>query len=348
MVIRVMSSRQLSATSANFYLIALALSDSCVLVFNFMIGVLRGMNPNTTNAMFQNNEWLCLIHSVVVELFNLLSVWIIVCFTVERFTAVFAPLKTSKLYTIRGAKVTVTILCLFILLIALHKFFVTGFEGDSVFGYKACKTSRHGVTGLIYVYVAINTWFPAVIIIMFNLLITVQIHNKFLRHQEIPSREVRITRTLMKVSAVYIILLLPLGITQTVELWWNNSHNISELEPYVSKLPAYIHAKKISLILKQIRSICFFFYQLNFGINIFIYLLNSSKFTKVFKQLFPCVFSHRLGRNPTPNLGPVSSAQSIKSTRTSKTPRYRSSDESESLPPVQLISREPKRTCGVK
>jgi hypothetical protein len=67
----------------NMYLSALAIYDCLALTMNFMIGVLRGQNKNV-NKTFQDYEDLCKFHGVIVEVFNLLSIWIIVSFTIER------------------------------------------------------------------------------------------------------------------------------------------------------------------------------------------------------------------------------------------------------------------------
>jgi hypothetical protein len=61
------------------YLSALAIYDCLALTMNFMIGVLRGQNKNV-NKTFQDYEDLCKFHGVIVEVFNLLSIWIIVSF----------------------------------------------------------------------------------------------------------------------------------------------------------------------------------------------------------------------------------------------------------------------------
>ena len=274
--------------TTNMYLFALALYDSCVLIFNFMIGVLRGQNTDV-NKTFQENEWLCLIHSVVVELFNLQSVWMIVCFTIERYIAVRFPLKVSQLCSVKRTKMAIGLVSTTILIISIHKIFISGFEGDSVFGYKACWTNRKKYREVMYFYVAFNTWLPAVIITILNLLILsiirqsmkvrqrMSVKSQRQKRANIIKREIHITRTLLFTSIAYVVLLLPLGTIQTTELWMKSAHQVSPSSSSVEQ-ESYISYTKIFWLLKWIRCLSFFLYQFNFSINFFIYLATNLRF----------------------------------------------------------------------
>lgn len=300
----VLVSPRMQRQTTNTYLAVLAVYDGCVLVFNFMIGVLRGQNQEPINKAFQENEWLCLLHSVVVELFNLLSVWMIVCFTVERCIAVFLPLKASTLITKKKTKGTVFGITLFLLAFSLHKLFVSGFEGDSVFGYKACKTNRKTYPEAIFFYVAFNTALPTTLIIVLNSMIIYKVNqSQRLRKtmtrygaktnkgekkttERQAKRDSKVTKTLLVISSAYIILVLPLGITQMVELYWNNARKELPSADDPQQQMLYIVFMKRKHLLKWIRAFLFFFYQLNFAINFFLYILSTAKFRSELRSMF--------------------------------------------------------------
>ena len=299
----VLISPRMQRQTTNTYLAALAVFDACVLVFNFMVGVLRGQNQDPINKAFQDNEWLCLLHSVVVELFNLLSVWMIVCFTVERCIAVYLPLKASTLISKKKTRGTVIGITVFLLAFSLHKLFVSGFEGDSVFGYKACITNRKKYPEAIFFYVAFNTALPTIAIIVLNSMIIFKVNQSqkirkaMSRYgtktskgdktaEKQAKRDTKVTKTLLVISSAYIILVLPLGITQMVELYWNNVRKEPPSADDPEQQLLYIDFMKRKHLLKWIRAFFFFFYQLNFAINFFLYILSTAKFRKELQSKF--------------------------------------------------------------
>ncbi|XP_067930721.1 probable G-protein coupled receptor B0563.6 [Watersipora subatra] len=296
LIIITLSRKTVRQNTSYMYLLALAIYDSSVLIFNFMVGVLRAQNPDTINRAFQEKEWLCLCHSVLVELFNLLSVWMIVCFTVERLIAVEFPLKVHRLCSVKRTRATIVSVSIAILLISMHKVFISGFEGDSVFGYKACHTNRRKFQEAIYVYVTINTWFPAITMGVLNSVIIYRIHKsarvrrkmslKVLKSRKTgEKRQMRTNWMLIATSIIFLGLLLPLGAVQMTELLIRSDS--PRPSAVAEEQQAYIRYAKQALLLKSIRCLCFFFYQLNFGINLFIYLLTNVQFRRIFFGNFP-------------------------------------------------------------
>ncbi|XP_045170790.2 somatostatin receptor type 2-like [Mercenaria mercenaria] len=269
----VLTRKSMRKTTSNLYLAFLAVYDTCSLTFNFMIGVIRG-NSETANKSFQDNEALCTFHGVVVELFNLLSVWVIVAFTVERFLMVKFPLK-ARTWSPRKTVVTLVIVSAVMTLVSFHKIAVSGFEGDSVFGYKACKTRRKIFKEIIYLYVALNTWLPTVLLVTLNLTIVHELRKNRTKRLQMASTSMsksdeRATRLLLVVSSSYVLLVLPLGIIQSTELIWNGSMAVPPGDP------EYVSFMSTKIRLKWTRAFFFSFYQLNFAINFFLYVASSS------------------------------------------------------------------------
>lgn len=266
----VLSQKTMRKSSTNMYLAVLAVYDMLALIMNFMIGVLRGQYINV-NKDFQASEHLCKAQAVFVEVFNLLSVWIIVAFTVERYILVIYPLK-SKLNTFNRSRLVIFGVSLVVIVFSLHKIFISGFEGDSVFGYKACRTRRKTYKEAVYFYVAFNTWLPTLIIFALNIRMLVQLKRNSKKRAQLTNKNVKFkgddkaTRLLLTVSCVYLFLITPLGITQTIELMYNATSRVPPGDPdYVS----YMIGK---FRLKWSRAFFFFFYQINFAINFFLYV----------------------------------------------------------------------------
>ncbi|VDI22132.1 Hypothetical predicted protein [Mytilus galloprovincialis] len=155
----------------------------------------------------------------------------------------------------------------------MHKIAVSGFEGDSVFGYAACKTRRAIFVEIIYFYVAFNTWFPTLTIVTLNTLILLEIRrNKKKRAQmttqSMSKSDEKATKLLLLVSSAYVVLVLPLGLIQSTELIWNNTQKVLPSNPdYI-----YFMSTKIKL---------------NFAINFFLYVSSSSatRFRATLKML---------------------------------------------------------------
>ena len=224
--------------------------------------------------IFQASEGLCTFHGVIVELFNLLSVWIIVSFTVERFLSVKFPLKI-RTWSSNKTLIVLIVVSIVVFFISLHKIAVSGFEGDSVFGYKACKTRRMIFKEIIYLYVALNTWFPTILIVTLNGQIYMEIRKNSKRRAEMAQNTMsksdeKATKLLMIVSSTYVLLILPLGLVQTTELIWNGTMAVNPGHP------DYINYMTVKIRLKWTRAFFFFFYQFNFAINFFLYVASSS------------------------------------------------------------------------
>lgn len=269
----VLTRKYMRKSTSNLYLAFLAIYDTCSLTFNFMIGVIRG-NSEAANKNFQSSESLCTFHGVIVELFNLLSVWIIVSFTIERFLMIKFPLK-ARTWSPRKTVVALIIVSAFMTLVSMHKVAVSGFEGDSVFGYKACKTRRKIFKEIIYVYVALNTWLPTFTIVILNLIIILELRKNKVKRQQMSQismtkTDERATKLLLVVSSCFVMLVLPLGIVQTIELIWNGTMTVPPGDP------GYIDFMLTKIKLKWTRAFFFFFYQFNFAINFFLYVASSS------------------------------------------------------------------------
>lgn len=128
---------------------------------------------------------------------------------------------------------------------------IAGYETDSVFEFVPCQEKIKPWGSAMYLYIALSTWLPLLFISIGNLLLIARmkksrkIHNELTRKSRAAaivdvaaradltvtfasdnfryrsSRMHNSSRTLLAVSIVHLILLLPLGIVETLELYWD-------------------------------------------------------------------------------------------------------------------------------
>lgn len=185
---------------------------------------------------------------------------------------------------------------------------IVGYETDSVFEFVPCQKMKPWGSAM-YFYIALSTWLPLLFISIGNLLLIVRmrrsykIHNELTRkssprslmHDVIVREDLTVTfasdnfryrsnrtnnssRTLFAVSIVHLILLLPLGIVETLELYWDvilikHPSNAGENERYIHWYLLKIQKLTLKMfsILRysQIISLAIFFYVIN---NIYLFI----------------------------------------------------------------------------
>jgi len=123
---------------------------------------------------------------------------------------------------------------------------IIGYETDSVFEFEPCQKIEPWDSAM-YVYIALSTWLPLLFISIGNLLLIIRMRRSYKIHNKLTSklssrhrterfnsdfcaldnfryrsnRTHNSSRTLLAVSIVHLILLLPLGIVETLELYWD-------------------------------------------------------------------------------------------------------------------------------
>ncbi|XP_043279684.1 uncharacterized protein [Venturia canescens] len=274
----------MSDSGLALYLRALALSDNGALIFNYAVGVARSQSLYV-NSLFMNSRFLCGSNSVSMELFQFTSTWLVVCLTWARVAAVIFPLQTrKKIYTSRSTVLTIATLTCTSFVISLTKLYYGGYESDSVFEFVPCQIKTKPWGNAMYFYIAFSTWLPSLFIFIGNVLLIVHmrksdlIRNQLTRTSGTSSNATsRTSRMLLAVSIVYLVLLLPIGIVETLELYWDvvlvkyPSMNNEENARYISWLEE-------KMLLKWCRGFFFHVYHWNFAINFFLYYLTGKKF----------------------------------------------------------------------
>ncbi|XP_039310567.1 uncharacterized protein LOC105203919 isoform X2 [Solenopsis invicta] len=281
---RMLSAPVLCDSNLSLYLSALAISDNGALIFNYAVSVAKS-HSTSVNDLFMNSKFLCGANSVSMELFQFTSTWLIVALTWTRVIAVVFPFGARDCQN-RSAITIITSLVCISFIISLTKLYSGGYETDSVFEFIPCQEKIKPWGRTMYLYIALSTWLPLLFISIGNLLLIVRMRRSYRIHNELTHnfryRSSNSSRTLFAVSIVHLILLLPLGIVETLELYWDvilikHPVNAGENE-------RYIHWLQEKMLLKWCRGLFFHIYHWTFAINFFLYYLTGKKFRSVVTQ----------------------------------------------------------------
>ncbi|EZA57794.1 hypothetical protein DMN91_002787 [Ooceraea biroi] len=275
-------------SNLSLYLSALAISDNGALIFNYAVSVAKS-HSTVVNDLFMNSRFLCSTNSVSMELFQFTSTWLVVALTWTRVVAVVFPFGTRSCQNC-SAVITITTLICTSFVVSLTKLYSGGYETDSVFEFVPCQDKIKPWGSAMYFYIALSTWLPLLFIFIGNLLLIIRMRKSYKIHNELThnfryksNRTHNSSRTLLAVSIVHLILLLPLGIVETLELYWDVIL-IKHPAKGIAENEQYIHWLQEKMFLKWCRGLFFHIYHWNFAINFFLYYLTGKKFRSVVTQ----------------------------------------------------------------
>ncbi|XP_046985455.1 uncharacterized protein LOC124555545 isoform X1 [Schistocerca americana] len=280
-------SPSLVTNSMSIYLQALALSDNGVLVFSTAVNVLR-RHCEPFNMLIVEHGWLCICHRITSGLFFHYSAWLVVALTFERLLMIRWPMHSYSICRIRPAIFVTTLVGLVVFLLNLARLKTQGFEQESVYEYASCsKVGRsENWSNSTYLFISISTWIPTFLIVVGNACIVYHLHQSANQRSKLSETNYspgpdtcKLTKLLIMVSTVYVVLLLPIGIVGSIDLYWRVHR------PSQSYTVEYIKWKKQSLLLKWLRGLFFFIYSCNFAINFFVYCMSGNNFRHAVKTV---------------------------------------------------------------
>ncbi|XP_020284986.1 probable G-protein coupled receptor 139 isoform X2 [Pseudomyrmex gracilis] len=277
-----LSTPVLCDSNLSLYLSALAISDNGALIFNYAVSVAKS-HSTFVNDLFMNNKFLCGMSSVCMELFQFTSTWLIVALTWTRVIAIVFPFGARGCQNC-SAVIIITLACISFT-ISLTKLYSGGYETDSVFEFVPCQEKIKPWGSAMYFYIALSTWLPLLFISIGNVLLIIRMRKSYKIHNELThnfrykrKKPHSSSRTLLAVSIVHLILMLPLGIVETLGLYWDV---ILISYPAGEENKQYIHWMQEKMFLKWCRGLFFHIYHWNFAINFFLYCLTGKKFRRV-------------------------------------------------------------------
>ncbi len=268
----VMLRPKLRSMSISVYLLVLAISDTCSIWwdnnYKWTMAVFGWAIPGPT--MYCNwRDWGNLF-------FPCCGAWLIVCVTIERLIAVQHPLRASTLNTVRNARIIVTILTLFVLLMTIPKALgQQDVDGQCI--QKPNWAQLHLAT--VYFSIFFFALFPSCILIIANTAIIYSLRRSMNKFQDQSSWNTtqhsrtsnvhKITKIVITVSITYVILTSP----GTIGYVYGS---LAESLLFYEMSTATI----LSVVIGGA------FYYLNCSINFFLYVIVSGNFRAELKDMF--------------------------------------------------------------
>ena len=217
----VFSAKPLRKHSPNAFVLVLAISDSTYLInafFHWLIALKCLQYQQSSVDILNHSDALCKLVLFFLDLSANYSSMITLFFTIERFIAVYKPMKVKQICTLRRTRILcLCLLIIIVLWIAPYHFMIYGVSVDYGYGpYPENKIGEWYYTGS-FLYIIEKVTFrvvPVIIIATINVSIICKIATsgpigeETNRHRHDQNRQM--TMLLILISVSYVILVLPL------------------------------------------------------------------------------------------------------------------------------------------
>lgn len=279
-------SKNLRNMSASRYLAALSTADISTLIF-YVLGEwlrrgLKHISPGI-KVSFIEMEGVCQLWLFLNYFSRLMSAWLIVCFTGERFIGVCMPLRRRNLGTLKETTKIISVLTVVSALLVSYKPFLS--EVYTMRNRTSC-TSKHQYVhesfALDSVYGLLITLVPFVVITTLNILIIRRLILRNRRHKnhlitEESHIRLEFTLILLAISVFFIAFNFPFFV-----VWFRNSFHSRIFSVATIKDPGDQSVGYWIGVLSITRTI----FYMNYCINFFLYSITGAYFRKELKGLF--------------------------------------------------------------
>ncbi|XP_041355552.1 type-1 angiotensin II receptor-like [Gigantopelta aegis] len=289
-----------SFLSYPMYLRFMALSDSAVLIAYGILQSLRYFHVFHIISNYVCSLWMFISYSSM-----LLSPWLVVGLTVDRFYCVVFPMKRDRLCTKR--KATIVCWCLATLSgvltipLVLDPMKVKGLT-------TACFFKNQHITYFYFVRLVLSSTLPCLLILIFNIVIGFHIQRsatfrkRFTSSTSTANTESKLDksiRPLMLISILAFVTMVPLAIIECI----------------LGFLIVNESGFQTVAILTKLWPMFYILYLINFGQNLYILMASSANYRKIMKTKLTCRGgnSSRLNDNVTVSRFPWQPAASVDS-----------------------------------
>ncbi|XP_050418795.1 probable G-protein coupled receptor B0563.6 [Patella vulgata] len=265
--------RMKPVTSLTCYVALLAIVDNTTLVIKLTHLLLQDYNLK----IMSNFE--CKILTFLGNVFLNYASWIIVAMSIERFVAVWFPLKLGINWTIKRSFLSMGILFLFLSGVYIHLLWtITSYYGSCEIGE---VYHNYFITKIWYwISACLYAIFPCIILFVFNFLIIIGIRKSADEHKTLtlspstatPHRDVTIM--LIVVSVVFLILTAPICIFLLLGQTWLPHR-------YSDEFAQKVLCQQIAYVLCDT----------NHAVNVFLYFLSARRFRRHFNEIYRCSHS---------------------------------------------------------
>ena len=270
-----MKSNRFRGKSYSHYLSALTVFDSLVLIAKFVRRVDEMMMATTgrQHGLFTAyGDAACKLHNFTEHVCFLMSSWLVLCMTVERFIVVVFPFKKEKFCKPRNA---VTIIMVVFAVISYSQIFrLIVIEKDRGICTAPERYLNIYVALHIYMYqLILQFMLPAVLIVVCNFTILYkirQLQDNVTRQGDTPhnygqhSKHKKTTCMLVMISFTYVITLLPLVLLSMA------IHISVKVNPSTARF--------MLRNLKDLRFVLELISEVNYGVNFCIYVMSGAQF----------------------------------------------------------------------
>ena len=279
----VVNSRRFQGKSYIHYLSSIAVFDSLVLIMKYLRRVDSLIEATGQDAIFsQYGDVACKIHNFGEHVCFLMSSWLVLCMTLERFIAVVFPFQRDTFCKPRSA---VIIIIIVFAILSYSQIFRLVIVEKGEYSCTAPEKYLHIYVAMhIYMYQLVMQFLlPAMLIMIFNVTILYKI--RMLRRQVTQHGTVhnytqfqkgaKTTCMLLIVSFTYVVTVLPLVIlSMTI-------HVAMKVDPTAARFMIFS--------LNDLRFVLEFISEINYGANFYIYIMSGTQFRYQLRY----IISHR-------------------------------------------------------
>ena len=168
LVMVLMADVKFSTLSYPVYLKLLAISDSLVLL---QIVTRESLRLFTSPYLVGSNLFVCAFTRFAINTTTMISLWLVVGLTVDRFFCVVFPLKRHQLCTRKIALITCTCISFFSITLCLPLLFGSKLDTDSI----VCRLQTNILAYFTFLRLLMTSNIPCLLILIFNIVIGIHI-----------------------------------------------------------------------------------------------------------------------------------------------------------------------------
>ncbi|ESO96398.1 hypothetical protein LOTGIDRAFT_159802 [Lottia gigantea] len=223
LILIMFSKKEFSKTSYSIYIRSAAISDTIFMLMNISEDVMDHVTSYSPDQLMATSYGFCIFWSVTKGTFRTASPWIVVALALDRCVAIWKPLNRTRYCTKKTAEIITAIIILTSLGVELGLAlpFTTMLIEE---GYIICADT--GISGELSTIkrLVTETGLPCITMLIPNLLVIIKIQQslKFRRSfstaNDQKGKVAKSARPLLVVSCLAFITLLPISITEVVEL----------------------------------------------------------------------------------------------------------------------------------
>ena len=282
----IMVQREIRQTSTFFYLATLAVADTVVLyisAFKTWIMVLTGFE------LLHQSTAACKISIFLTQFCVHFSAWLIVAVTVERFLAVWFPLRATTMCNLARAKFVTVMIAMIFILINSHIFWTAKLHTLHNGQVKCMSYAYENIVCKVFpwIYLVLYSFLPVLVLLLFNTLIIVNLAKSKPLFQAMTKNDQQTRYDHQKLAVCLLV----------ISFTWIVTTMPRPLYPFFMEKPRTVSEQAETVF---IRTLCFLLMYVNHAVNFFIYGLTGQRFRMELRRFLCRV--HLRKQQPKPRL----------------------------------------------